>query len=255
MTRQYLNINNAAVVKHTARLEKMHRSALPVAIRGSLNNAAFDVKSRTMPKTSTQSFTVRQSNFFKANSRVEMAKGFDVRTMTAIVGFTETKLRGGNNKAIADLVAQEYGGSIGGRSFIPMDPARVGSNTTRPVQVKYRLSELKNVVNAQKVIAPSKKQKFVRAAFAAQKKYGRDAYVLGNVQPGGRITLSKIQSIKSTGRTSVSLKRIPVYTYKKGFVAKVKPSKFMRRASMESGLNIEHYFIHQAQKQIERLNK
>lgn len=255
MTNRVLNINNDAVVKYTAKLEKMHRSALPVAIREALNNAAFDVKQRTMPKSSKKAFTNRQRNFFTANSRVDMARGFDVKTMKAVVGFTEGKLRGSNNQAVKDLEDQEHGGGIGGRSLRATPSARVSSSEDRPVQMKYRLKDLKNVVNANKIVARSKKQKFIKAAFIAKKKFGKDAFVLGNIRKGGRLTLSHIKKIKSLGRTKIEIKRVPVYTYKKGEVWRVKPTGFMRRASMESGLKIEQHFIKQARKQFERLNK
>ena len=54
-----LNINSDAVVKFTNTLEKLHKSGLPVAIRESLNNAAFDVKKRTMPKAAGDTFKER----------------------------------------------------------------------------------------------------------------------------------------------------------------------------------------------------
>lgn len=249
-----LNVNSSAVVRNTARLEKMHRSALPVAIRGALNNAAFDVKQSTMPRSAKKAFVHRQPNFFKANSKVEMAKGFDVKTMKSTVGFIESKLKGARNFAVKDLEEQEHGGSIKGRSMIPLDPSRVGSSSTRPVKVKYRLSTLKNVINANNVKANSKKQRFIKAAFMAKKLHGDEAFVLGNKRRGQRMTLSKIDSI-SSNKNKLSLKRTAVYSYEKGFVAKVKPKKFMQRASQESGLKIEHYYIEQARRQIERLNK
>lgn len=249
-----LNINSDAAVVFTNKLEKLHRSALPVAIRQSLNSAAFDVKKRTMPKSAHKSFTVRQPNFFKANSRVEMASGFDVKTMRATVGFVEQKLKGNRNFAVKDLEQQEHGGNIKGRSLIPIDESRIGSSSTKPVRVKYRLNEIKNVINSNKVKASNRKQKFIRAAFMSKKLYGSNSFVLGNIRSKGRLTLSYINSIRSTGK-KVEIKRTPVYSYEKGFVARVKPRNFMKRASEESGLNIEHYYIENARKQIERLNK
>lgn len=247
-----LNINSNALVAHTNRLEKLHRSALPVAIRGTLNNAAFDVKQNTMPKSAKKEFVQRQPNFFKANSRVEMAKGFNVSTMKATVGFVEGRLKGDKNFAVRDLEEQEYGGEIKGRSLIPIDESRRGSSSVKPVRANYRLSNIKNVINANKVQSRNKKQKFIRAAFAAKKIYGNNAFVLGNIRNKGRLTLSKIRTVRSTG-ARVVISRVPVYSYQAGFVARVKRTGFMKRASLESGLKIEQYFIRQAQRQIDRL--
>ncbi|KKN42121.1 hypothetical protein LCGC14_0716250, partial [marine sediment metagenome] len=73
-----LNVNTDEVVRYSNKLEKLHRSAFPIAIRGTLNNAAFDVKQKTMPVSAEKEFVNRQPNFFKANSKVNMAKGFNV---------------------------------------------------------------------------------------------------------------------------------------------------------------------------------
>ncbi|MBL4809315.1 MAG: hypothetical protein JKY43_04565, partial [Phycisphaerales bacterium] len=43
------NVNTDAVVSLTNKLEKLHKSAFPVAVRGTLNSAAFDVKQKSMP--------------------------------------------------------------------------------------------------------------------------------------------------------------------------------------------------------------
>ena len=106
-----LNINNDKTVIFTNTLEKLHRSALPVAIRGALNKAAFDLKQKTMPESADKAFVNRSKNFFKANSRVAMAKGFDIGSMKSVTGFTEGRLRGSNNFAVQDLEQQELGRS------------------------------------------------------------------------------------------------------------------------------------------------
>ena len=46
-----LNVNTDAVVALTNKLEKLHRSAFPVAVRSTLNSAAFDMKKDTILKS------------------------------------------------------------------------------------------------------------------------------------------------------------------------------------------------------------
>lgn len=41
-----LNVNTDATVALTNKLEKLHKSAFPVAVRSTLNSAAFDMKKR-----------------------------------------------------------------------------------------------------------------------------------------------------------------------------------------------------------------
>ena len=73
-----LNVNSNAVVAFSNKLEKIGKSALPVAVRQTLNSVAFDAKKNTLLQTAGQSFTERRKNFFKATSRVSMAKGFEI---------------------------------------------------------------------------------------------------------------------------------------------------------------------------------
>lgn len=236
------NINSDAAVSLTNKLEKLHKSALPVAIRSSLNSAAFDVKQKTMPLSAKVKFKERKKNFFKANSRVEMAKGFNVRSMSAVVGFIATS---GANKAVKELQQQEYGGVIGGRSFVPMDTARVSKSNARSVQKKNRISVMPNVVNARKMKGSSKKQRFVRAVMAA----GEDGLVLAENK--GKSILWRVDSI--TRDKSGKFKLTAIYSYKKGRSVKVQGTQFMSLASRLSARKLDDFYLIEAKKQIKRL--
>lgn len=245
-----LNINSSAVVVFTNKLEKLHKSALPVAIRTALNSAAFDVKQHTMPK-SAQRFVQRQPNFFKANSRVEMAKGWDINTMQAAVGFISDYLKiNSTNFAVKDLEQQEYGGQINAKAFIPLDAARSGGSSARPVRPKNRLTEIENIQNANRIsFGPGRsiKARFVRAAMKA----GAGGVVLGNL---GKEILWRIDSI-SRDNSGVNIKKTAIYTHKEGRSVHVPETGFMRWASFESANKLEQFYIIEAQKQIDRLTK
>lgn len=243
-----ININADAVVAHTNRLEKMHRSALPSAVRGALNGAAFDVKKNTMPKSAADAFENRSPNFFKANSRVEMARGFDIRSMKATVGFTESGLSGSNNYAVKDLEQQEYGGTIKRRALIPTDTARGGSNN-KLVRPANRLSNINNVVVASRARGKSDREKFVKAAVFA----GRGGYVMGEFR--GQQILWRINSLERKDRKVWRFKLTPLYSYEQGRNVRVKPTGFMQKASLKSAEKIEEIFIKEAERQIERLRK
>jgi hypothetical protein len=234
-----LNINSDAAVKFTNTLEKMHRSGLPNAIRSTLNNAAFDVKKTTMPRFAADHFTMRAPNFFKANSRVDMAKGWDVKAMAATVGFI-ARGKGANN-AVQDLEKQEYGGSIIGRSFIPTIQAR-GGNAGKTVRPSNRLGRIKNIVNSNTIEGKSPQQQFITAAIKA----GRGGFVLGNNKSQ---TLWKIESIDGS-----TIKKKPLFSYVKGRSVQVSQTGFMRSASIESAGKMDVMFAKEAKKQIERIN-
>lgn len=244
----FLNINTDAVVVHTNRLEKMHRSALPSAVRGALNGAAFDVKKNTMPDSAVDAFENRAPNFFKANSRVEPARGFDMRSMKATVGFTESGLRGANNYAVKNLEQQEQGGTIKRRSFIPTDIARGGSKN-KLVRPSNRLSTIGNIVVASRARGRSDQEKFVKSAISA----GRGGYVLAEFR--GQHILWRINSLTRKDAKSWRFKLTPLYSYEEGRNVRVKATGFMKKASLKSAEKIEGIFIKEAERQIERLKR
>jgi hypothetical protein len=236
-----LNINCDAVVKFTARLERMAKSDLPVAVRSALNDAAYDVKTNTMPKSAEKTFEKRQPNFFKANSRFEKAEGFKISQMKSTVGFKSDNLKGSNNFAVKDLEQQEKGGKIGGKAFIPMNPARVGQNKAKAVRSMNRTTAVRNIVDSNRVSGANGRQSFIRAAFKA----GKGGHVLGNRTPK---ILWRVNSLNRTadGR----LKMTPLYSYKENRGVSVKRTSFMESASKITGAKMEGFFEAQAKKRI-----
>ena len=247
-----LNIDSSEVAKFTDKLRQMHRSKLPNAVRTTLSKAAFNVKTKTMPKTSSE-FTNRTQNFFKANSKVIPAKGWNIADMESVVGFVP-KNTNKLNKAIKELEQQEYGGIIKNRDFIADDAARTGGMQTKNVRPINRLVAVKNIIDTKNTIKGRQgKQKFIRSAFAAMKLYGNNGLVL-NRYGGGRATLSRITNIKSDLKgQKLVIERTPIYSYKLGRHVSVKGRGFMKRASYESALNLDLYYIAEARKQIESI--
>lgn len=235
-----LNINTNEVVKFTVKLEKLRKSALPNAIRGTLNDAVFDVKTKTMPVQAHADFINRSPNFFKANSRFEKAVGFDVNTMKAVVGFIDNRLRGENNFSVQDLEQQEHSGTIKGKSFIPLDSARKAGHNTL-VKPANRLSVIKNIVVARNMGGGSKKQQFVKAIYKA----GPGGYVLGsNVK--GEDTLWRVDSIDPNNEIK-KYSLTPLYDFRKARSVHVKETGFMQTASLNSADKLNKFYIAQAQ--------
>ena len=128
------------------KLLTMKRSAFPTAIRETLSKSALHVKQKTMPIEAQEAFVNRSKNFFKYNSRVEFAKGYDIKTMQSTVGFVDDKLKGRNNYSVKDLEKQEQGGTITNKSLMPLDTARTGKSRNKLVMQKNRLDKIRNVV-------------------------------------------------------------------------------------------------------------
>lgn len=242
-----LNVNTDALVKYSAKLEKVRKSALPMAVRGTLNDAAFDVKTKTMPVQAHAKFINRTSTFFRANSRVEPATGFEVNSMKAIVGFYSNNLRSDagkpqDNFAIHDLEQQEYGKKIPAKSFVPLDSARTGGHTSlvKPINRLGRILPQNKLVIARNLKGNSKKEQFVRAIYKA----GTGGYLIGNNEKGTNI-LWRVDWADQTAEGK-KFKITPLYTYRKARQIKVKETPFMRTASNQSAEKLDDFFIKQA---------
>jgi len=238
-----LNINTSAVVEWTNKLEKMHRSALPVAIRTTLNSAAFDVKKNTLLSIVDKTFDKRQANFFRANSKVDIAKGFNVNSMEAIVGMKAT---GRADKAVKELLQQEKGGSIE-RSFIPLSQSRVGKSHIKSVRKQNRLSNLDQLKLARNSKAKTKTGRFHSTIEHA----GVGGVFMDKNPKSGKMIVWRVNSLRRT--KSGQPKLTPLYSFNPGRRVRINATHFMERASKMSAQRLPEFFVKEAQKQINRL--
>lgn len=224
-----LDVNTDELVGFTNSLERVRTTAVPKAVRKTLNSAAFDVKGTTLLSVTRKKFVRRRANFFKANSSVSMAKGSNVNNMKSEVGMVDL---GGNNYAVDDLVQQERGGIIKGRSFIPLDTARVSKNYKRNVSSKNRIKNIKGqVVSSKRARGSNKSQRFVKSVIHA----GVAGVVLD--EEG---TLWRVQSLDRGRGGKFKLKAI--YSYKPRRGVKVKPTYFMQTAGERSGKKMADWY-------------
>lgn len=238
-----LNINTDAVVVYTNRLEKLHKSDLPIAIRNALSKAAFETKTRSLLSISNKTFTNRNRTFFKAKSKFQRALGFDISKMKATVGMVDIR-RNGNDHAVRNLEQQERGGKIRGKSFIPTDKARVGGKEVAP---RNRISRIpiRDIIRTRKSEGKNKDQRFIRSAIIAKRKFGTRAYILTN-----RI-LFRINSLSFGKRTrKLRLKITPLYSFKRGRSVNVTATNFMKRSSLVQAKRLDIFYINEAKKRI-----
>lgn len=234
-----LNVNTDAAVKLTRKLERMHRSDFPLAVRGTLNSAAFDVKQSTMPASARRNFVQRKANFFKATSRTKKAEGFHVNAMSAMTGFQ------GNQQAVRDLEEQEFGGKIEGRSFIPMDPARISGNPNKTIRANARLSRIKlQDARKGKTRGRNRQERFVKAAVKA----GKGGFVIGNFSPS---ILWRIDNIRRDGR-NMKIRKTPLYTFEKGRSVRVQRTAFMSEAARKTAAKLPSFYEKEAKRRFEK---
>ena len=240
-----LNVNTDAIVQFANKLDRIGKTVLPNVVKGTLNDAAFDLKTKTMPSLASQ-FINRQANFFKANSTYDKAEGSNINSMRSMTGFYDNKLQNAStNYAIKDLEQQEHGGTISGKSFIPMDKARKsGWNTT--TTSKLRITNLPKLTNVSNAKGQGWEQRFIKSAVHA----GKNGFVLSaNTGKGGAVF--RIKGFAHFGKnTHVFYEK--VYSFSKNRKIKVNPTHFMEKASLKSAGKLDDFFIKRAQAQINK---
>lgn len=236
-----LNVNSSALVELTNQLSKLNRSAFPIAVRSTLNDAAFDMKTKTLMDSSQKSFVNRQQNFFKANSRFEKASGFNVDNMQSIVGMVDDTLKGNSNYAVKDLEQQESGGTIKRKAFIPTDKARSGKN--KLVRPNARLSAIQRIINVANATGKNPKEQFVKSSVFA----GKGGFVLS------KGILWKINSVKRLKGGNTVFNKTALYSYKPSRTVQVKPHHFMQKAGIESAQKMEAFFNIQFDRQMAKI--
>ena len=215
-----VNIGSDELVKFTNRLEKMRKSDLPVVMRKTLNDAAFDTRSESMPKVYAKQFTTRSKGFLKHSGGVKPAKGWDTKNMSSWVG-----IRKGIGKAAEGLSQQEKGANVK-RSLIPLRRARIGNNSGKKVSKRNQLSE----IEFKNPIPKRNKKKMIIAA----KKTGK----------GGFIAYGKRIYKVTSAKNKVRLK--PLYAFEKDRPVKIKPTSFLQISAQISGKNLASNFVKQA---------
>ena len=241
---QVFEVDMSSVMDYANKLSTLHCSAFPNAVRSTLNGAAFDVKKRSLPLTAKHEFVNRTPNFFKANSTVDQARGWNVATMEAAVGMFENKLQDkSNNYAVQNLEQQEHGGRIDKKAFIPMRTARTGKSDKENVRKGNRLSQINNLVNAKDSTAKTENQRFIESVFHA----GIGGFVLS--EKGIVFRVDKITR-KKGGQPKFKL--TPLYSYNKGRSVNVKATHFMEKAAKRSAKLMPRLFKEAAEFQFKK---
>jgi hypothetical protein len=228
-----ININTNALVELTNKLEKLHKSAMPVAIRSTLNDAAFDMKQKTGPQEFDANFTIRKKNFFKSHTAVNKSPNtFKLKQMKAEFGIIKGKSEAGDN-----LEKQEFGGVIKNRSYIPLKEARTGKN---PKKVLSRRFYLKNIKPRGRNIY--KNQELIKAAFSA----GKGGFLIYNE------ILFQVKTISKAKGGKLNLKLNPLYSYKEGRAVTIKKAPFMKPAADKTMRKIPDLYFENAKRRFAR---
>ena len=110
MSNFQLNVNTDAAIILTAKLERMHRSAMPSAIRSTLNDAAFAMKEKEILDSAKINMKVKNPTFFKRFTGLKRANGFNVNSMYSEVGFLDRGQKSATKAINKGMESNEFGG-------------------------------------------------------------------------------------------------------------------------------------------------
>lgn len=139
-----INVQIKDFAKYERTLNNLHRSAFPVAIRETLNEAAFYQKKMTLPKSWDDNFIVRHKTFLKSHSGVRKSVNtFEIDRMQSKVGTLDKDLAG------KQLSLHETGGNINNRAY-QKNAARVGGSINNRVRrvLRYKRFNAKKTPGA-----------------------------------------------------------------------------------------------------------
>lgn len=240
------DVNNDEVINLTAKLERLHRSAFPSAVRNTLNRAAFETK-KNVPKVAATKFTTRQKTFFKRFSTVDKASGFNVNNMVATVGIDSRQ----NRELAENLASQEFGEMVKGKKLIPHDDARVSKSQSKRVSSRNYLNKVKvhDATRAFKGHRGTRNSKFVAAVMSTAKSGKRHMYL----KSGNKGMVYEVTSVSRNIKSKkLNFKIKKLYSVRSNKTHSVKATGFMLKSAKLASKDMNKYFKENAEFQFKK---
>jgi hypothetical protein len=230
-----LNVNNSGTIQLTSNLEKLNRSAFPSAVRNTLNNAAFNMKTKGLLISANENFAnVRNPIFFKRFTEVNKAKGFDVNKMAAIVGFSnasDPKVR----NVIEGLYKHEYGGIVNNGSRYLKSSRNSGSYKKKVRKTNYY--DKNKVITGRSSGKGTRKSKFVARMWKSDKE--NKAFFMNSIRGN---FLVKTTSISRTSNGGIKSRLKFLMMSRKKTPVKIKRNQFVSEAALMESKMMDSYF-------------
>ncbi|MDA3816941.1 MAG: hypothetical protein PF486_06150 [Prolixibacteraceae bacterium] len=139
----HVRVDTSQMKAYEDMLKELHRSDFPLAVRGTLNDAARIMKTKEIKPEFDENF-VNRRNFINAYTGYTKSKNtFDINSMYSVAGV----YRGKRDKKLgSDLVKQEVGGRVTDRQ-VPRTAVRKSGSYSKQIQsrLKYRNVRGRNV--------------------------------------------------------------------------------------------------------------
>lgn len=220
-------------------LHSLSKSAMPTAVRNTLNNAGFEMKKNQLHKAAKEKFKyTRAKNFFKTFSYVNKSTGSNINKMSTKVGLRDLGKKSAKS-AVENMNMHQFGGNINkGNAYL--DESRVSKNRARFVRKKNYLKKGNVLENL--------KGNFVQKAYEAHEQKKPFWH-----SKNGNNYLVLIKSFKRTGRSKK--KKIKIKSeliLKKRKNARIKPNKFISLAAKRTSAKIPELYKVEFNKQFKK---
>ena len=271
-----IRVDTSQWMQHAKELQQVpYRAA--IAVRQTLNSAAFNTKKTYMPHESDV-FVHRHPTFFKATSGVNPATGLDVSKMESKVGFNPRA--DDKSHSVEDLEQQEEGGAIANRAYQALPSARNGNNRNKNIKKKLRMHEIRQNIADPKKLPINKsnfrlyetnerglrktpidsKERWLLTALAVwQNRFeGIDANksqhtILSTAHNALYQITAMDRVVGKNGRKIYKVRRRKIYSVKKGRHAHPKAHHFMAKASTTAKDAMFDEFMKNAAAQIAKI--
>lgn len=237
MARPMLNVNTDANIILTNKLERLNKQAFPAAVRSTLNDAAFISKKQNILESAQRNMKVRNPSFFRKFTGVDRAKGWNVESMRATVGFinTDPDPKKGQ-KAIEGMESNEFGG-VDRTGAMYMKKTRTSNSAMRLVRRKARFDK-SNIAKGTSSKLRTKKLANISNAFASAKE-NKPTFI----ETSKGKFLVQVRSITTnSGHSKLKIKMDFLMRSRKNHAAKAKATHFNREAAMKTQKEIEGFY-------------
>lgn len=242
-----LDVNDS--IEFTAKLERLHRSAFPSAVRNTLNNAAFDFK-KTVPQVGGSKFITRSKPFLRVFTTVKKAEGFNIKSMQSTAGLDASK----DPETAANLAAHETGQTVKGRKLFAHDNARISKSKQKRVSRPNYMNKIE-VHNANKAYRANKgtrNSKFVAAIYSTVRSSKR--YM--QLDDGVRGTVYEVRGqVQSRTGGNVRFKIKKLYNYRANPNYKARKNKFLSKTGDIVSTRIPKFYQKNAEFQFKKFLK
>lgn len=226
-----IKINSIAMKEYEKKLNDLHRSAFPNAIRSTLNDAAFEMKKDNLHTSAAKNFKhTRSKSFFKKFSGVKKATGWNINSMYSEIGLLDMGVKTAKT-AIDNMHMHEKGGSI-----------NEGATYLRDSRTSKSFGKLVRNQNYFKRSKYVKGKNYVRKAFVALKenaimKHGDYLIRVNKITKGNKLRINTTLLMKKRNNVRIS------------------PNNFITKAGIQTQKSIPLNFRKHAEKQIKKRMK